>query len=97
MDKERRWETQRWRIVDWEETGIEDSKYRVNIHNFKLRKKSVLSLSAPLKLMMRDWQSHIDGVGVVKVVPLKEPLGELTRLSPSQHTLSSKLTRTSTS
>ena len=27
------------RIVDWEETGIEDSKYRVNIHNFKQRKK----------------------------------------------------------
>ena len=56
------------RIVDWEETGIEDSKYRVNIHNFKQRKKSVFSLSAPLKLMMRDWRRFTAGVGVVKVV-----------------------------
>ena len=54
--------------MDWEETGIEDSKYRVNIHNFKLRKKSVFSLSATLKLMMGDWQSSTAGVGVVKVV-----------------------------
>ena len=56
------------RIVDWEETGIEDSKSRVNTRNFKLRKKSVFSLSAPLKLMMRDWQISSAGVGVVKVV-----------------------------
>ena len=53
---------------DWEETGIEDSKFRVNIHNLKLRKKSVFSLSAPLKLMMRGWQGSTGGVGVVKVV-----------------------------
>ena len=56
------------RIEDWEETGIEDKRYRVNIHNFKLRKKCVFSLSAPLKLMMRDWQISSAGVGVVKVV-----------------------------
>ena len=36
------------RIVDWEETGIEDSKYRVNTQNVKLRKKSVSVNIPPL-------------------------------------------------
>ena len=56
------------RIEDWEETGI-DSNFRVRLYNYQLRVNSLnFSLSAPLKLMIWDLQSHIDGVGVVKVV-----------------------------
>ena len=55
------------RIVDWEETGINDT-YRVIFYNSRLKLMLAFSLSAPLKLMMRDWRRFIDGVGVVKVV-----------------------------
>ena len=55
------------RIVDWEETGINDT-YRVTFYNFRLELMLAFSLSAPLKLMMRDWQISSAGVGVVKVV-----------------------------
>ena len=84
------------RIVDWEETGINDT-YRVIFYNSRLKLILAFSLSAPLKLMMQDWRRFIDGVGVVKVVHWKEvtPHGELTRLSPSQHTTSWDLTRIS--
>ena len=53
--------------MDWEETGINDT-YRVIFYNSQLKLMLAFSLSAQLKLMMRDWQSSIDGVGVVKVV-----------------------------
>ena len=54
--------------MDWEETGI-DSNFRVRLYNYQLTVNSLnFSLSAPLKLMIWDLQSHIDGVGVVKVV-----------------------------
>ena len=55
------------RIEDWEETGINDT-YRVIFYNSRLKLMLASSLSAPLKLIMRDLQSSIDGVGVVKVV-----------------------------
>ena len=55
------------RIVDWEETGINDT-YRVIFYNSRLKLMLAFSLSAPLKLMMRDSRLFIDGVGVVKVV-----------------------------
>ena len=55
------------RIVDWEETGINDT-YRVIFYNYRLKLMLAFSLSVPLKLMMRDWQSSSAGVGVVKVV-----------------------------
>ena len=54
--------------MDWEETGI-DSNFRVRLYNYQLTVYSLnFSLSAPLKLMILDWKSPIDGVGVVKVV-----------------------------
>ena len=56
------------RIVDWEATGIEDRNYRVILYDYQFKLDTCFSLSALLKLMMRDWQSSIDGVGVVKVV-----------------------------
>ena len=85
------------RIVDWEETGINDT-YRVIFYNSRLKLILAFSLSVQLKLMMQDWRRFINGDGVVKVVhSVMTPHGELTRLSPSQHTTSSKLTRTSTS
>ena len=52
------------RIVDWEETGINDT-YRVIFYNSRLKLMLAFSMSVQLKLMMRDWQSHIDGVGVI--------------------------------
>ena len=55
------------RIVDWEETGINDT-YRVIFYNSRLKLMLALSLSVQLKLMMRDWRCFKDGVGVVKVV-----------------------------
>ena len=85
------------RIEDWEETGINDT-YRVIFYNSRLKIMLAFSLYAQPKLMMRDWRCFIDGVGVVKVVHWSASTGvcgELTRLSPSQHTPS--LTRTSTS
>ena len=53
--------------MDWEETGINDT-YRVIFYNSQLKLMLAFSLSAPLKLMMRDLGRFIDGVGVVKVV-----------------------------
>ena len=53
--------------MDWEETGINDT-YRVIFYNSRLKLMLAFSLSAPLKLIMRDWQSSTAGVGVVKVV-----------------------------
>ena len=94
------WECRR--IEDWEETGINDT-YRVIFQNSRLKLMLAFSMSVQLKLMMREWQSPTGGVGVVKVVHyLMTQItgclhGKLTRLSPSQHTPSSKLTRTSTS
>ena len=41
------------RIEDWEETGINDT-YRVTFYNFRLELMLAFSLSAQLKLMMRD-------------------------------------------
>ena len=59
------WECRR--IEDWEETGINDT-YRVIFYNSRLKLMLAFSLSAPLKLMMRDWRRFTAGVGVVKVV-----------------------------
>ena len=89
------------RIEDWEETGINDT-YRVIFYNSRLKLMLALSMSVQRKLIMWDWQSSTGGVGVVKVVHwkienFKNSHIKETRLSPSQHTPSSKLTRTSTS
>ena len=43
------------RIEDWEETGINDT-YRVTFYNFRLELMLAFSLSAQLKLMMREWR-----------------------------------------
>ena len=51
------------RIEDWEETGINDT-YRVIFYNSRLKLMLAFSMSVQLKLMMRDWQSTTDGVGV---------------------------------
>ena len=45
------------RIVDWEETGIEHSKYRVNMHNFKQRKKILVQFVC---------STEVDDVGLAK-------------------------------
>ena len=55
------------RIVDWEETGINDT-YKVILYNSRLKLILAFSLSVQLKLMMQDWRRFINGVGVVKVV-----------------------------